>query len=89
MVLEHGVLDFVQGTPADQAEVGGVFLLLPGVDSPSFTCPAKLQRDRTDMLGGNGALPETVQTRAKDRAKNAIAGNFRVRANHTDTDAVT
>jgi hypothetical protein len=41
------------------------------------------------MLGGDGTLPEAVQTRAKDRAEYAIAGNFRVYANQPDTDTVT
>jgi len=89
MVLEDGVLDFVESAPADEAEIGDVFLLLAGVDSPAFASPAKLERNRTDVLGGNGALPEAVQARAKDRAENAIAGNFRVYANQPDTDAVT
>jgi hypothetical protein len=89
MVLEDCVLDFVESAPADEAEIGDVFLLLAGVDSPAFASPAKLERNRTDVLGGNGALPEAVQARAKDRAENAIAGNFRVYANQPDTDAVT
>jgi hypothetical protein len=60
MVLEYCVLDFIESAPADEAEIGDVFLLLAGVDSPAFASPAKLERNRTDMLGGDGAnQPDT------------------------------
>ena len=83
------MLVFLQGTPADKAEIGDVFLLLSGVASPPFTAPAKLQGDRADVIGGKSTVSESVQTGAKNRAKYAITRDLSVFANHTDTDAVT
>ena len=41
------------------------------------------------MIGGDGTVPETIQARAKNRAKYAIARDLCVFAYHANTDAVT
>ncbi|MGB7720345.1 MAG: hypothetical protein WBL65_10630 [Bryobacteraceae bacterium] len=73
---EKPVFVIVQHATADEAKVGHVLFTLAGIGPPAITAAAEFQRDRAGVLPFHGELPKTVETRAKNRTKYAIARCF-------------
>jgi hypothetical protein len=78
----------VQDPAADQAKVGNVFLSLARIGPPPIAAPAELQGNRADVIRFSGELPKTVETRAKNRPKYAIARRFLSITDKAHTEAL-
>jgi hypothetical protein len=73
---EKPVFIIVQHSTADEAKVGNVFFTLARIGPPAIAAAAELQGNRTGVIRLSGKLPKTVETRAKNRPKYAIAWRF-------------
>jgi hypothetical protein len=73
---EKPVFVIVQHPAADQTKVGQVLFPLPRIGPPAIAAAAELQGNRADVIRFRGELPKTVETRAKNRSKYAIARRF-------------
>jgi len=73
---ENPVFVIVQHPAADEAKVGKVLFPLVRIGPPAIAAAAELQGNRPDVIRFSGELPKTVETRAKNRTKYAIARRF-------------
>ena len=75
--------------PADEAKIGRIFLPLAAIIAAGVLPLAKLQRDRSDVVGRGRTRAETVIASPEDCPKYAITRDFLVLAHDADPQTLT
>jgi hypothetical protein len=88
MELEELILVVVEGTPADQTEIGQKLLILAAPDGFPLAPAIAFERNVADGSLACGAIPEMRITGAENRAQDAIAGCVGFQVTESQTAAM-